>query len=152
MNKRVKGYAANPVGIVLLCAVCVAAGAAGMYLIMSANQGGFNDDDGDSIIPEETMFTDEVPSETILETETEPTTEPVTVNDDYICVIVDENSYIYNDKTFTLEEFIGIVKANPDITVQVIDEGAASIDAYDSLITALEQLKNIGVGYVESRK
>ena len=139
MNYRVKGYAANPLIIGGVCLLVGAAiGVGGTLWVMSRHQGGIGDGDTMQPFQEETSVSDvQIPAET----ETEPpSTEPVTENLSYIQVTVSGNNYIYKGETFTLEQLIGIVRANPDIPVHIREDGA-SMRAYNRL---QEELDSIG--------
>lgn len=143
MKYRVKGYAAIPVvGIILIAgAVGFAVGVGGTLWYMSNHQGGLGDGDSMQPFQEETAVSDmTIPAETEIETETEtepPSTEPVTVNGNRIEVTVSGNAYLYNRENFTLEQIIGIVRANPELPVGIREDGA-SMRAYQRLCEELE--------------
>ena len=75
------------------------------------------------------------------------TTEPVTENLSYIKVVVKGNDYLYKGEIYTLEAFLGIVRANSELPVRISEDGA-SMRAYSRLTDALKEL---GTDYVESR-
>ena len=76
-----------------------------------------------------------------------PSTEPITENLAYIRVVVKGNDYLYKGELYTREQFLGIVRANPDLPVRISQDGA-SMRAYKGLIDALDEL---GTEYVESK-
>ena len=146
MNYRVKGYAANPL-IVGLVVVGVAVVGFGVGYYVGSHKGGLGDGSEMGIVQEETVFNTAEPVETEAETVTEPpSTEPVTENLSYIRVVVSGNDYIYKGEIYTLEAFLGIVRANSGLPVRISKNGA-SMRAYTGLTEALEQLH---VEYVES--
>lgn len=146
MKYRVKGYAANPLIVGGVClAVGIAVGVGATYWYMSTHQGGLSDGETNDIF-QETAVSDVILEE-VTETATEaPSTEPVTENLRYIQVVVRGNTYIYKEEPYTLDGFLGIVRANPDLPVR-ISEDAASMRAYSRLLDALQEL---GTEYVES--
>ena len=148
MNYRVKGYAANPLIVGGVCLVIgVAVGVGATYWYMSTHQGGLGDGETNELF-QETAVTDVLIVETD-ETVTEPpSTEPVTENLSYIKVVVKGNDYLYKGEIYTLEAFLGIVRANSELPVRISEDGA-SMRAYSRLIDALKEL---GTEYVESRK
>ncbi|MBR2088503.1 MAG: hypothetical protein IJ906_15530 [Oscillospiraceae bacterium] len=147
MNYRVKGYAANPLIVGGVCLVIgVAVGVGATYWYMSTHQGGLGDGETNELF-QETAVTDVLIEETD-ETVTEPpSTEPVTENLSYIKVVVKGNNYLYKGEIYTLEAFLGIVRANSELPVRISEDGA-SMRAYSRLIDALKEL---GTDYVESR-
>ena len=147
MNYRVKGYAANPLIVGGVCLVIgVAVGVGATYWYMSTHQGGLGDGETNELF-QETAVTDVLIAETD-ETVTEPpSTEPVTENLSYIKVVVKGNNYLYKGEIYTLEAFLGIVRANSELPVRISEDGA-SMRAYSRLIDALKEL---GTDYVESR-
>ena len=147
MNYRVKGYAANPLIVGGVCLVIgVAVGVGATYWYMSTHQGGLGDGETNELF-QETAVTDVLIEETD-ETVTEPpSTEPVTENLSYIKVVVKGNNYLYKGEIYTLEAFLGIVRANSELPVRISEDGA-SMRAYSQLIDALKEL---GTDYVESR-
>ena len=147
MNYRVKGYAANPLIVGGVCLVIgVAVGVGATYWYMSTHQGGLGDGETNELF-QETAVTDVLIEETD-ETVTEPpSTEPVTENLSYIKVVVKGNDYLYKGEIYTLEAFLGIVRANSELPVRISEDGA-SMRAYSRLIDALKEL---GTDYVESR-
>ena len=147
MNYRVKGYAANPLIVGGVCLVIgVAVGVGATYWYMSTHQGGLGDGETNELF-QETAVTDVLIAETD-ETVTEPpSTEPVTENLSYIKVVVKGNDYLYKGEIYTLEAFLGIVRANSELPVRISEDGA-SMRAYSRLIDALKEL---GTDYVESR-
>ena len=147
MNYRVKGYAANPLIVGGVCLVIgVAVGVGATYWYMSTHQGGLGDGETNELF-QETAVTDVLIEETD-ETVTEPpSTEPVTENLSYIKVVVRGNDYLYKGEVYTLEAFLGIVRANSELPVRISEDGA-SMRAYSRLIDALKEL---GTDYVESR-
>ena len=148
MNYRVKGYAANPLIVGGVCLVVgVAVGVGATYWYMSTHQGGLGDGETNELF-QEPAVTDVLIEET-AETVTEaPSTEPVTENLSYIKVVVKGNDYIYKGEAYTLEGFLGIVRANSELPVRISEDGA-SMRAYSRLTDALREL---GTDYVESRK
>ena len=148
MNYRVKGYAAKPLIVGGVCLVIgVAVGVGATYWYMSTHQGGLGDGETNELF-QETAVTDVLIEETD-ETVTEPpSTEPVTENLSYIKVVVKGNDYLYKGEVYTLEAFLGIVRANSELPVRISEDGA-SMRAYSRLIDALKEL---GTEYVESRK
>ena len=147
MNYRVKGYAANPLIVGGVCLVIgVAVGVGATYWYMSTHQGGLGDGETNELF-QETAVTDVLIEETD-ETVTEPpSTEPVTENLSYIKVVVRGNDYLYKGEVYTLEAFLGIVRANSELPVRISEDGA-SMRAYSRLTDALKEL---GSDYVESR-
>lgn len=147
MNYRVKGYAANPLIVGGVCLVIgVAVGVGATYWYMSTHQGGLGDGETNELF-QETAVTDVLIAETD-ETVTEPpSTEPVTENLSYIKVVVKGNDYLYKGEIYTLEAFLGIVRANSELPVRISEDGA-SMRAYSRLTDALKEL---GTDYVESR-
>lgn len=146
MNYRVKGYAANPLVIGGVCLVIgIAVGIGGTLYYMHTHQGGAGGDTA-MPLPEASAVSDvTLPAETESGTEP-PSTEPVTENLSYIQVTVSGNDYIYKGETFTLEQFIGIVRVNPDLPVHIREDGA-SMRAYSRLIG---ELQSLGAEYAES--
>ncbi|MBR3629526.1 MAG: hypothetical protein IKN55_03530 [Oscillospiraceae bacterium] len=150
---KVKGYAANPVAIIIGAAVCVVAGVAigayGMYAYMSAHQGGLGD--GEELAPFEESV-GEVPSESIplvTEPPTEAMTQPSTQAITSVEIVVAGNGYLYADKPVTLDGILGILQVmKTDMPVKVTDENA-SLAAYRALI---DLLKEQNVAYIEAVK
>ena len=152
MNKRVKGYAANPVIIGVVCiAVGVAIGVGGTLYFMSRNQGGLGDGKDITMESEIAAVTEVISDATEIlteETTEAPSTEPVTENLSYIKVTVSGNDYLYKNEPYNLDGFLGIVRANPDLPVRISDDHA-SLRAYDALIAALGEQ---GTEYAETNK
>ncbi|MCR5718410.1 MAG: hypothetical protein K6F80_05175 [Oscillospiraceae bacterium] len=152
MNYRVKGYAANPAGVIvggiIVLAIGVGIGVAGTLYYMSKHQGGISDGDSLELLESDVPATQAVPdTESEILTETQPpSTEPVTENLSYIKVLVVGGDYVYKNEAYTLDEFVGIVRANPGLPVRIEEDGA-SLRAYDGLIEALDL---VGAEYVES--
>ena len=152
MNKRVRGYAANPVIIGAVCiAVGVAIGVGGTLYFMSRHQGGLGDGEDIALQSEDAAVTGPVSDATEIvteETTESPSTEPMTENLSYIRVTVSGNDYLYKNEPYNLDGFLGIVRANPELPVRISDDHA-SLRAYDALIAALREL---GTEYAETNK
>lgn len=132
--RRVKGFSIGTVVLILAIAV----GVVGLVYLIGRGLGlggGKGNGEGEGNV-EEAMAT--------IQT-TEMTTQEIA----HISVTVSENKYIFNNKTYEIEEIdsmISDMKINLDnFTVEITDD-YASAKAYDELISSL---KNAGIEFVE---
>ena len=147
MKKTVKG---SGLLIVVACVACVAVGAGGMYLYMKSRSGGLGDGTEIAVAVNEAVpVSEEIPqiSETLeipettepeTESQTEPPTEPVTEQGGYVVISVYENSYLYGNQLYDLEDLLAILKNSKELpAVRIVDE-KASRKAYQELTSALQ--------------
>ncbi len=135
---RVKGFSIGTVVLILAIAI----GVVGLVYLIGRGLGwggGKGNDEG-------TGNAEVIPVEATVIT----TTEAITTQEmAYIEVTVSENQYIFNNKTYEIEEIDSIIsdmRSNLDnFTVEITDD-YASLKAYEELISAL---KNEEIEFIE---